>query len=669
MGLSKYLTYSFLLVSLLIANLAHADSKISIDDPSCTRTEGLDPYEVPTRIGENSERFAGQCVDTMRFRPAIILSSDDKVVSFANYLHDGKYWLAELSKKAVIDTVYFQVVRFDVVSGITAAHTQFRVVFAPGSELKLTSLDKSESMIINDLVVSYEASRPQEVPYNFAVGMDTNYLSVARVLSSQQRLDESVENTTEQYIINIPQEERMSLVLGAIEQSNSEKFSRFYNTLKPNCTTEVFDLMDKLPSVAATQAQPFLPVISNDPVAGPSIQALKDRKILVSRYANLRDDVERGLTEPPADEVKKTQFELLPTVEGYPYSVVLVVPKNLESDKVLSEAKTMAYNLAPQLAQRLGSSLMLSGSDGSFSLLDSLNKLTPILKEQLNELNDQLTDEPVTLSLFVTPWSGQGKKVDVMKELGVSARLPFDTYETTYDNVSGVAAGISKASEVRMKKPESFGFLGLAIQFYLVKNDSQITLQAMGQLGPLSKAMDIKNDQVTISEFNIEQSNKVYEQPIALLNLSQTSGDELAQLRMEFGPFGGISGSASPKAYGQLQIEKGGCDVRGDATPTMKGNSAALNLIDVWFNIFSVDFDLEKKNVKDMDVRYTTGIFGIGTGIIANCKSDPEINAQFSDNVNVQLESYKDEVSDSPGLSLLNEILSNNKEGKVSGLD
>jgi hypothetical protein len=164
------------------------------------------------------------------------------------------------------------------------------------------------------------------------------------------------------------------------------------------------------------------------------------------------------------------------------------------------------------------------------------------------------------------------------------------------------------------------------------------------------------------------QSTPEADQSIAVVNLSQKIDEVEPKMRMNLGPYGGLAGSMAPSEYGKFQVDSFDCNHRRKSTPTMQGTVAQLSLIDVWFNIFSVDFDLKTKEIKNMDVRVTSGIAGLQTGILKNCnQQDEDINRQFSDNANQQLSDYKEKMESSPGLSLLNQLLNNNKEEKVSG--
>lgn len=659
-------------LTLLISSLSLADtnsnSLAGIDDLSCAISDSQ--FEVPTIISTSSKQFSGQCIDSKRFRPAVITSKNKTTLTFENYLHENKYWTAKLSQTAEVESVYVQIIKFNIISGVTAAHVQLRAKFSAGSEIKLSS--GSEEILVNDIVVSFEAARPKGVSYNFALGVVDNYLLVGRIASGAQRLSEySKENQTEQYLLDLDKNDRLELLMSALQLSNDSKMKRFYNTLKPNCTTEIFDLIDRLPSQELKGSEPFLTMISNDPVAGPTLDGLQERNLLTKRVANLRDELENGATQAPKEIASKNKLNLLVQIPDNPYSIVLVIPEGVQGEKALVDAKKLAYNMAPQLIQRLTASLMLSGVDKSLSLLESLKDLSPLLKSELQKINSQLTNKPIRLALYLTPWDKSlGKKVDPMKEINVPARLPFNTFESNFDfmSINSIHSGLNDAANIHSENNVSFGLMGIVVQLNLVKDKSTITLQAAGQIGAVKKELIVANDQVNIKKFIVPEGSSFLQQPVAILNLSQNMYDDVPSLSISFGNFGGLNSDSSSKGLGLFLINTDDtCAIRGYSVPAMQGTAAKLSLIDVWMDIFSIDFDLNNLTVKTMDVRVTSGVGGLKTGVVKSCESDPKVNKEFSDSVNAQINSQKEKLEQSPGLSLLDQILSNNKSGKASG--
>ncbi len=664
--------YFFLLIiiSLYSFNLF---AQVATNDSRCSKTNNQDIFENPTRIGNQSNKYSGQCIDSDRFRNAEVINNNEEEIQFANYQHQNSFWKATINKNSVIKAVYFQIVRFNVVSGITAAHTQMRFAFEEPEVLKLESQQRTETTFNSDLIISFEASRPEGVSYNFAHGAVDNYLSVARVVSGAQRLSESTENIIEQYELNISQEERMQLLINGIELSDSTKFNRFYNTIKPNCTTDLFDLIDALPSQQLKNPEPFLTVISNDPIAGPSIEGLKERNLLLTRFANLRDEVERGESKPPTDEPStKNSLSLLADIEGFPYSLIFVSDGKIRNEQVLKSIKKMAYQVAPQLVQRLGASLMLAEDQASFSLLGALEELSPLLKTELEKLNDQLPSEDSQVSLFFAPWNGSGRTINVLKEIDVEARLPFETYEADFDDIDPLFEGLGRAVSIKGQSKESYSLLGMGIHLHLKKNDSQILMQVLGQLGPLVKKFDpIKEtEQADLYSFNIPNFTRTPEQPMVLFNLQQSSKQNEANFNLEFGPFSGlIPQSKTFTTMGTLSVTPNSCTRRAMSTPFLEGEVAILGWLGKWkdvqFHVTKVDFDLKEQNARKVDVTLKT----LGFVCLDNHEDAGEA---FTEEAIKQISTLKEnhtQKGSSLGLSILNSFLSNNEENVLSGLN
>jgi hypothetical protein len=287
-----------------------------------------DVYEVGLRLSANSNKYAGKCIDGQQFRPALLQEITASHFSFSNYFHEGRYWAASIAKQPDVDKVFFHVVRFEVVSGIVAAHVQIRFRMKRDSIALRAQDNPGEKKDVNDLIISFEAARPKGVHYNFALGAVPNYALVGRVASGSQRLTESKNEVTEQYELLLSNEEAGSLLFAAVNRSNELGLTNWYNTLRPNCTTELFDLFDTLASIKALEPTPerFLTVLSNDPIVTPSLEALKERGLLGNRYADLFDELVNGKDEFEGETTDSDSQGFLVNIEGRPYSLVFVVP-------------------------------------------------------------------------------------------------------------------------------------------------------------------------------------------------------------------------------------------------------------------------------------------------------------------------------------------------------
>jgi hypothetical protein len=617
---------------------------------------------------EGSIEFSGQLVNTDQFRPAWITSEPGaETLKFNNFFHEGRFWSASLSPDAEVDKFFVQIVRFEIAAGVVAAHVQYRARFKPEKGLTLKS-DDGETIKHDDLVLSFEAGRPEGVAYNFFAGMKENYVLTGRVASGSQRLTEYEKDTaTEQYELNLSPGEAMELVRSGIQRSHDKGLKNFYNTLRPNCVSEVFDLIDALPSVKKQKPEPFLTMVSNDPVAEPTIQALKERSVLKGRYADLRAELERGETIPPAQtDLEKNRQELLPKIEGYPYALVMMSPQDAESKAKLKELKASAYKMLPHFLQDFMAHLLVSNGGQSERMMKAFKDLGLGIKKRLIEIEKSLPDRMNSnVSLYLSPWAPQmGREVDVLKELDVAARLPFKTFDADsadWNNLNEVHMGVNDAIGAHSKNPQMFGASGAALHFHVIDGTIQISFQVIGHLASRTVTMEIDNDQVTLDEFTISDHLNVDDRPTALLTLNQSSTESVPDLNLSFGAFGGLDQSAQD-LRGLMQVQKNfGSKIRSNTVPSLKGK-AKVNLlgttfkpVDVWLDVFSVDFDLGTQRVSNIDIRVSSGIFDVKTGLVKSTESDPSVNAEFIAAANAEIESR---IGLSPGKSLLELVLS-----------
>jgi len=312
---------------------------------------------------------------------------------------------------------------------------------------------------------------------------------------------------------------------------------------------------------------------------------------------------------------------------------------------------------------------MVAQTGKSDVLLKALRDMGGLMKEGLQDINGKLGDTKSSFSLYLSPWSpDQGTEVDVMKELGVDVRLPLNTYEADLNgwNQNEVHTGLNDALSAHAKTTTPFGAMGVVVHVNLVKDELSMSVQVIGHLGNTEKAMSVKNDQVNINELVVPDHQNILDQPVAILNLSQSLTDELPKLDFSFGSFGGIESEDQSKV-GKFKINKGdGAKARAYSVPSLRGTAASVGLIDVWMDIFSVGFDLKTLSVNNIDVRISSGIAGVKTALVKDVESDPKVNAQFVDAVNAQI---KEKVGASPGLALFENLLSNNAEGVIAGFE
>lgn len=637
---------------------------------SVNRDGSCHEFELPVQIGQGSQKYPGQCLDTDRFRAAQVLLESGEFVQFGNYLHQDQYWTATVNKAAVIEQVYLQVVRFTVAGGVVAGHAQYRVKMAPGHEIQLQAGGKTSTT--NDVIISFEAARPKDISYNFAHGMADNYILVGRVASGEQRAKEYGEDfTIEQYKMTLPAADQMTFLIQGLKASEKRGYATFYDTLKPNCTTEVFDIIDQLPSQRSKRNEAFLTVISNDPVVGPTIEGLVERDLFGGCAPNLRDELQgNNRTISPAlceQRIKKAPLTspFFPEMKDLPYSLVFAANRKADSP-IVQETQKSLYQSLPLFLQHLGASLMLQGDFSAQSLLAAFSKLSPLLKAELVKLEDQVGSQPVDVALYLIPWKKTAKSFNVLQELGVPARLGFNTYRSPFKLGQGtlhhrIIQPINQAGHIHRQNQAPFGLTGAVIQVHLEQGEkSSLGIQFLAYTGGMEKPMAVENDLVQIQQMIIPSHPSNYQQPMALISLQDRLDQKVPSLNIEFGHFGGVHLTREQtNKTGLFKIKTERCLRRASAVPYLRGSAAAVDLIDAWLDIFSVEFDLEKLQAKNVEVRVSTGIFGIKTGFLKRCSRDEDVNAQFTDNVNAQIEDQKEKLGASTGLSILNTLLSN----------
>lgn len=657
----------------------------AIEDQSCSMSSQQDIYERPHRIQNASKKYADLCVDTDRFRFSEIVSQTKSEITFTNYRHLDQYWLATLTLNTVVEQAFFHVVKFEAISGVIAAHTQLRLKFSNATPLKLTSqLDPTQSTEVYDLVISFEAARPVDIPYNFALGAVDNYVSVARLLSGAQRLAESTENKTEQYELKIPQDEKLDIALLSIEKSARDGFSRFYNTISENCTTDAFGILDSL-NFMQGRFEPFYTVLSNDPIAGPSVDALIERGLLHARFADLDEELEKGISAYKPESmlsVSRPNKEggLLPYVKNSPYTLVLSSPEekllSQSQAQAVKEVQALTYDAVPRALHILGSSLMLSQGDSRDFLFTFLREASVSLQARLDKINHALPDQAVEVSAYFVPWSKSvGKKVNLDTVSSVKARLPFDFYQIPHKELGHVTAGVSKAIETQSFSDLGIQAYAIALQFYLKKDAWSVSLQILGGLNERHEKLSVANTQVDINEFVVPKVRHFSEQPVLLMGMTLTPDkSKSSTVNMEFGSFGGLKAHTQAKSYGQLSVLSPlFCGQRLAVTPALKGSFAekatGYSVIDylfhgksVSFNIFKVDMDVKTQRITNMDVRFNFRILGLPV----DCLSRDDVNQSFLQSANEQIEKMVEKLKTTDAETLLtpvvDKILTNNAD-------
>jgi Domain of unknown function (DUF4105) len=632
-------------------------SKIMAEvDSRCAQSS--DPQEAPYRFTSLSGKFSGQCADTNRFRAIQNLKIENGVAVLNNYHHDNDFWQAQFSiEPSNLDAVYFHVVRFPILGIVEAAHTQIRFKLKNPVQLK-SQTDASKTTTTKEVLVSFEAVRPKDQAYNFALGALENYALVGRVTSAKQRIAES-EAPMEQYELDITQDEKALLLKNTLTHAEQIGIKYTYNTLRPNCTTEVFDLLDSLPRLQGKYPQ-FLTVISNDPVAQPAIDALKARQLLKQRVQNYEEEA-KGVSQVLSIPQKKAN-PILPEVAGRPWSLVVTLPNlaNLNKSEQLAILKIRSELLrkAPLALQGLGSAMMKeAGGDSSAIIARSLAIIQAQLTDVLRSVNDSLPNTPQGMGLYLVPYNAPAT-ITPLKGMKIPAALPFsivdamvdDSIPKSKESYYWISEGLRSAGDSGSKGKLPAYFAGSAIRLKLQRDHSAIRSQVAVGLNDFTKPFTMSNSQVNFSESSIAGSGERATRPLLLISHEQdTTARPNPFVSMEFGTDGGLAGAAREDAFATFQILKsmtGSCETQASSAPTLRGTLAQSALgkpiLDrlvqgkkVSFHILGAKLDLRTLEVAEMDVRVNMWPL--------NCLATNDVNTQFRQNANDMIKKLKAE--------------------------
>lgn len=668
----------YLFASLLILTLAFEASAQSsrqlqssriatMDDAKCTSPD--DRYAPAPMLTEASLQLSRRCLDTAIFRPVKVISETPSEIRFANFLHEGRYWTARLKKNpAGIDKIFFQIKRFAAIKGIEAAHTQIRVRLKAGYELEVEAqVGLGIVTRVSSFVISFEPGRPKDVIYNFAYGAVDNYALVGRIASSEQRRAEGgTSGITEQYEIKLTAEQRLELTLSAIVRSEARGSSSFYNTLRPNSTTEIFDLIDSLRAFQG-QSPAFLTVASTDPIAGPSIDALKARGLLIQRVQDMNDElaatgirVDRSM---PIVASEKTELSFLPTVQGRPWSLVVILPnpESLGPAEKLAIAQVRSQLLAkiPLLIGGIAASVMTEGlhevSVGKM-LASSFQKVQAEMKTQFLNVNDVLSANPHAIGIYLVPFQeglGLAKRSD-LAELDVPVALPFPVFEAivdiddpqTQEVLYHISEGTRMAADQATKLDSLFYLEGLALQLHLQKDQSAMNSQVLAGMSAVRHPMSMSNPQVVFNELIIPEPGSRDLRPVILLSHQQGAFEPTqTQMSIRFGAEGGIVGSHETLWLGQFQISnRSSCELHAQSIPSLLGHfgptESGNQFFDqylrgkpVSFGISEIVVNIETQKINDISIRMAFEPL--------KCLSTDEVDPQFAAEMNKMIDSYR----------------------------
>jgi hypothetical protein len=446
------------------------------------------------------------------------------------------------------------------------------------------------------------------------MGALQNYPIVGRLTSAEQRLLESGTSPIEQYRLNLTSNEVRQVALQSILRSDQLGLKYFYNTLKPNCTTEVFDQIDTLPRFTV-KPRPFYTVLWIDPITGPSLEALRNRGVLIARTNDLGDEVAGRKTSPQILSKSLTP-SVIRTAPNMPFTSVQLIPKTPDSLKVMQlvhkEMSQTLSALGPKLAQA-AIVPALTGSGAAGAVVKTVMEIQRELQLVLRRMNPNLPEQPVYYSVYFTPWS-PGAPQATLVPFGVNGDLPFaDSVfrETAPEVTTNVLRGVYNfQKKFQDREFDRLGtrpvfFMGSLIRFKFQKNKSEVVMQTNVNLIPQNLPFQTHSTQVNLNRITFQQPNVnwLYAQRAgnpdtlkgtAIMTHRQMYNEMLnPEVRFEFGGLAALSDDVNSDEFGLFKAhrENLGCKSSSEVVPELRGvttktiaSSVSVSFLNSFFN-------------------------------------------------------------------------------------
>jgi hypothetical protein len=644
-----------------LAFMVTSSNAATVPDEGCGRR---DAYDTPARIQSPSDGkkgiYVGQCVNTKKFRSGIILSEAADRVVFANYLHENEFYKATINlNPEAIERVILQVAPFPILPGVIAGHIQMRFVFKPGFELELESQTQPGTFLKhNDLLVSYEAAFPEGESYNFALGLVDAYPLVARLLSTRQKTIDSPNREFDQYELSLTPEEQTQLMKYHIHRSQKIGMSLFYNTIHPNCTSEIFDGIDALPRFAGKVA-PFRTSLSGNPVVGPAIDAMIARGIIRKRSQGYLQELSGVRTQLEVPKPQASALPFMPQITGYPLNLVMISPDEAELTPKQHAAIQDLQNdirkaLPGVLNELVAAGLGALDPEKAAKLLGAAMKQTiQRLRVRIARVNDDLPPTTQILQFHIAPYPGS--QATILDDVGVQASIPMGTERVTESQSLRTYDYLRRGQQLADQfnvEGVPFYLKGFVLRVNAQKDRVFAEMQISLGLKPLEKAVDILNSEVHLTRVSIPNSKTFGRRPMALLTYHQDLTSDVVNdsVHVDFGLEGGYSGAISPTAIGRMQVFETGrsCSKNNDYVPALFGRLGSHPLgdgfwqshVNSWIRGMPVEFRVIGMTVDADDLRIKDIQLGIRSAL-TKCVEVPSVNEKFRDQGNEKLEAIK----------------------------
>lgn len=209
----------------------------------CACRPGLkDPFENPARVAFGE--FAGQCVDSCRFRRSLRLRTGDREIEISNFQHEGRFWRARIPLTAAVrPETGFEEFR----PGIHHVFLAFN--FPKGHPIVLQSqTDPRERREVFALVLSPEGVPPAKRKYSLVDAFRERYALAVRFLSESEFRAHAVtrlKHPVRMFALTLESDQVMALLRAGFDLSEKASFRERYRLFTNNCATNTLDLIDR----------------------------------------------------------------------------------------------------------------------------------------------------------------------------------------------------------------------------------------------------------------------------------------------------------------------------------------------------------------------------------------------------------------------------------------
>jgi hypothetical protein len=223
----------------------------------------LTPYEAALIGVEDASGLLGPDEELLDAPPG-------SRIAFANFWHDGQYWVA-VARPAEVQNVIVQqeiFLRSPIFKRPLAAHGQLRFIFRDGAELRLYPQEDGQDPFpgepVDDLVVSAEAVRPRIdgfPEFDLLGGARGWFRQSIRFMSTEFKARKMMDrgHTVHQFLLHLKGPEPGRVFLEAIRRAHQIGLDLPYNLLAiggTQCVFEMFNILDR--SVVRHRPKPGL---------------------------------------------------------------------------------------------------------------------------------------------------------------------------------------------------------------------------------------------------------------------------------------------------------------------------------------------------------------------------------------------------------------------------